>query len=75
MSIRLDGEDHWVVLDEVNRFIWPGYDLRKIPGTDGCDYGRLSQPSFARIVQAFKAFDAALKSSGKAGIRAIGRDD
>ena len=74
-SIGLDGEDHWVVLDEVNRFVWPGYDLRMISGTDRCEYGRLSQNSFARIVDAFKAFDAALKSSGKAGVRAIGRDD
>lgn len=73
-SIGLDAGDHWVVLSEINRFVWPGYDLREIPGTDRCAYGRLSQASFTRIVQAFKAWDVALKSSGRAGIRAVSRD-
>jgi hypothetical protein len=26
--LGLDGERSWVRLDEVNRFVWPGYDLR-----------------------------------------------
>lgn len=30
----LDDGEHWVVLAELNRFSWPGYDLRPVPGTD-----------------------------------------
>jgi hypothetical protein len=26
--LGLDGERSWVRIDEVNRFVWPGYDLR-----------------------------------------------
>jgi hypothetical protein len=29
--LDLDGERSWVVLDEVNEFAWPGYDLRLLP--------------------------------------------
>lgn len=28
--LGLDDEASWVITDEVNRFIWPGYDLRPI---------------------------------------------
>ena len=28
--LGLDDEPSWVITDEVNRFIWPGYDLRPI---------------------------------------------
>jgi hypothetical protein len=31
-SLGLDGQRHWLRLDELNRFAWPGYDLRTIPG-------------------------------------------
>ena len=30
--LGLDGDPSWVVLDELNVFAWPGYDLRQIPG-------------------------------------------
>lgn len=32
--LGLDGERSWVVLDEVNRFRWPGPDLRMVGGRD-----------------------------------------
>lgn len=36
-AIGLDNGEHWVVLDEMNQFPWPGYDLRRIPGTERFD--------------------------------------
>jgi hypothetical protein len=32
--LGLDGERSWVVLTEANDFIWPGPDLRPVPGRD-----------------------------------------
>ena len=31
--LRLDGKRSWVILDEVNAFNWPGFDLRPITGS------------------------------------------
>ena len=30
--LGLDGERSWIILDEANRFTWPGPDLRTVPG-------------------------------------------
>ena len=32
--LGLDDERSWVVVSEVNRFIWPGPDLRPVPGQE-----------------------------------------
>lgn len=38
--LRLDDERSWIVLDEVNQFEWPGFDVRPLPGTkDKYTYG------------------------------------
>lgn len=41
--LGLDGERSWIILDEANRFVWPGPDLRPVPGdeTGRVDYGML----------------------------------
>src|ERR1700686_1249298 len=31
--LGLDMERSWVVVSEGNKFVWPGYDLRRVPGT------------------------------------------
>lgn len=31
--LGLDDERSWIVLDEVNQFDWPGFDLRPVPGS------------------------------------------
>ena len=31
--LGLDSERSWVVLNEANRFVWPGPDLRPVPGS------------------------------------------
>jgi len=39
-ALGLDQGRHWLRLDELNRFVWPGFDLR--PRPDGSyDYGML----------------------------------
>jgi hypothetical protein len=58
----LDEQPAWVVLDEINRFTWPGYDLRKVPGTDRYHYGRLPEPTFRRIVKAIRDLDTAKRA-------------
>lgn len=32
--IGLDEERSWVILDEINDFVWPGFDLVPVPGSD-----------------------------------------
>jgi uncharacterized protein YifN (PemK superfamily) len=48
-ALGLDRRRSWVCLDEVNTFIWPGYDLRRIPGTRKYDHGVLPEALFLRI--------------------------
>lgn len=44
--LGLDDAPSWVVVDELNVFVWPGFDLRHIPGKPGqFAYGYLP-PSF-----------------------------
>lgn len=49
-SLGLDSGRHWLRLDELNRFAWPGFDLRSIPGQPGrYDYGMLPPGLFRRL--------------------------
>lgn len=67
-SLELDGGRHWVRFDELNRFIWPGYDLR--PRADGrYDYGLLPRGLFEQIRQGI--LDLQRRRKG----RIVGRDD
>ena len=52
--IGLDDGPSWIVLDEVNTFLWPGPDLRPIPGRMPATimYGRLSRGLFKRVLVA-----------------------
>ena len=36
--LNLDSERSWIVCSEVNRFIWPGPDLRRIPNRKETSY-------------------------------------
>jgi hypothetical protein len=48
--LGLDDGRLWVVLDEVNQFVWPGYDLRPVPGKQGeMAYGFLPPRLFDQI--------------------------
>ena len=49
-SLGLDAGRHWLRLDELNRFVWPGYDLRAIPGKPGqYAYGMLPPGLFQQL--------------------------
>jgi hypothetical protein len=48
--LGLDGGRHWLRLDELNRFAWPGFDLRPIPGSpDRYEYGMLPPGLFQQL--------------------------
>jgi hypothetical protein len=48
--LGLDDDRSWVILDEVNQFLWPGYDLRPVPGRQGdMAYGFLPPRLFDQI--------------------------
>lgn len=49
-ALGLDDDRSWVILDEVNQFAWPGYDLRPIAGKTGeVAYGFLPPRLFDQI--------------------------
>lgn len=49
--LGLDDEPAWIVLDEANRFVWPGPDLRFVPGSEPSSvvYGTLPPRLFAQV--------------------------
>ncbi len=48
--LGLDDGPAWIRVDELNRFAWPGFDLRPIPGRAGAfAYGFLPQPLFEQV--------------------------
>jgi hypothetical protein len=53
--LGLDDDRSWIVVDEGNEFLWPGYDLRKIGRTDRYDYGFLPPRFFNQVLDAFAA--------------------
>jgi len=68
-SLGLDDGRHWLRLDELNRFLWPGYDLRPrtdVPGR--YDYGMLPQDLFEKLRQGI------LELQRRRQTRVIGRD-
>ncbi len=54
-SLHLDEEASWIVLDEINDFLWPGYDVRPLPHSDPAriDYGVLPPRFFDAVRAAF----------------------
>jgi len=55
--LRLDEARSWVILSEWNEFVWPGPDLRRLPGADDLSiaYGMLPPRLFATIRERFVA--------------------
>ena len=49
--LGLDDEPSWIIVDEVNDFIWPGYDLRPVRGSNPAvyDYGVLPPRLFNQL--------------------------
>ena len=49
--LGLDGERCWVIIDEVNKFIWPGPDLSQLPGRPGkFHYGFIPPKLYKKII-------------------------
>ena len=49
-ALGLDAQPQWLRLDELNRFTWPGFDLRPIPGrTVNYAYGMLPRELFESL--------------------------
>ena len=55
--LQLDDERSWIVLSEWNEFVWPGPDLRRLPGSDNASvaYGMLPPTLFKTVRDAFLA--------------------
>ena len=51
--LGLDDDRSWIVVAEGNEFVWPGYDLRKLPHRDRYDYGFLPPRLFNQVLDAF----------------------
>jgi hypothetical protein len=61
--LRLDDDRSWIVVAEGNEFLWPGYDLRKLPHSDRYDFGFLPPRFFNQVLDAFVACHRAGKAS------------
>ena len=57
--LGLDDARSWIVIAEGNEFVWPGYDLRKVPKTDSYEFGFLPPRLFRQVRDAFVAFHQA----------------
>ncbi|MGZ8287394.1 MAG: hypothetical protein ACXW27_17495 [Allosphingosinicella sp.] len=48
-QLGLDGERSWIVVTELNRFIWPGPDIRPVAGTGAPFYDALPDWLFEQV--------------------------
>ncbi|HET9398893.1 MAG TPA: hypothetical protein VFO45_08760, partial [Sphingomicrobium sp.] len=53
--LSLDDEPSWIVTTEVNRFIWPGPDIRSAKGSDTPLYGAIPSKLFDQVKQQISA--------------------
>ena len=60
--LGLDEARSWIVVAEGNEFLWPGYDLRKMPGAERYEHGFLPPRFFTQVVTAFGAFHRSNKA-------------
>jgi hypothetical protein len=63
--LGLDADRSWIVITEANEFVWPGPDLRPIPGRDASTiaYGPLPPRLFAHVRDRFLERDRREKSA------------
>ncbi|WP_282759354.1 type II toxin-antitoxin system PemK/MazF family toxin [Komagataeibacter saccharivorans] len=67
--LGLDDAQSWIIVNEVNQFDWPGFDLRPLPGqNDTFAYGFIPP----RLYEAVKA--TLLETHAKRTMRVIPRD-
>jgi hypothetical protein len=66
--LGLDAQASWVITTEVNRFIWPGPDIRTVP-RGGLTYGHLPADMTRDVVEQIKA------NAGDRSLLVVGRDE
>jgi hypothetical protein len=51
VNLGLDGQPSWIMVSETNDFLWPGPDLRPVPGIRPArfDYGMLPPRFYAHV--------------------------
>jgi hypothetical protein len=56
-NLGLDSERSWIVTSELNRFIWPGPDIRLVKGNTGLSplYGAIPEKLFTEVKEQFLA--------------------
>jgi hypothetical protein len=56
-SLRLDDERAWIVTTEGNAFVWPGPDIRPVPGSrpPNVTYGKVPDGLLQKIARSFLA--------------------
>ncbi|MEK7661327.1 MAG: type II toxin-antitoxin system PemK/MazF family toxin [Pseudomonadota bacterium] len=48
--LGLDSGNSWIIITEVNQFVWPGYDIRPIKANnDKFDYGFIPSKLFRKV--------------------------
>lgn len=69
--LGLDDDRSWVIVSEVNRFVWPGPDLLHVPsvGSGRFDHGHLPPRLFRIILERFLACARARR------LRVVWRDE
>ena len=67
--LGLDDQRSWIVVIETNDFLWPGPDLRRVPGSSPprFDYGMLPPQFFAHVR------DQVLQASRERTLKAVPR--
>lgn len=54
--LGMDDDPSWIVISELNDFVWPSPDLRPVPGKpDRYDYGVLPPTFFLKLQEAIFA--------------------
>jgi len=50
--LGLDSDRSWIIVDELNEFVWPGFDVRPLRGKpQGYAYGFLPPALFAQLLR------------------------
>ena len=48
-DLRLDSDRSWIVITEMNRFVWPGPDIRPVGGKGDPFYGAVPDWLFVKV--------------------------
>jgi hypothetical protein len=61
--LGLDSEPSWIVCNELNEFVWPGYDLYPVPGgrLDQYEYGFIPPALYEQVRTTIRSLDSEVK--------------